>query len=155
MGKYLRRAWLMLCLIAIASGSVTTSLSRSEINQNRFDPDGSFWILGNPPKGFEDFSEISLNSRRRREFNSPGIRLNRGQLFRFRIIKTTRDTLDFTTVSVRGISYSFSGRFLKDGVFAAADLNEDTAVLEGTLTKLSKGQKVAEAKLKFSYFGGT
>ena len=53
------------------------------------------------------------------------------------------------------MSYSFSGRFLKGGVFGAGDLDDETPVLEGTLTKFQVGKKVAEAKLRFVYFGGT
>jgi hypothetical protein len=53
------------------------------------------------------------------------------------------------------VSYSFSGRFLKGGVFSAGDLDPDAPVLEGTLTKWKGGKKVAEASLKFTYFGGT
>jgi hypothetical protein len=44
---------------------------------------------------------------------------------------------------------------LKGGVFASTGLDDQTPVLEGTLTKYKGGQKIAEAKLKFVYFGGT
>ena len=59
------------------------------------------------------------------------------------------------TTQVRGVSYSFSGRFLKGGVFAETVLDDQSPVLEGILTKFVSGKKVAEAKLQFGYFGGT
>jgi hypothetical protein len=34
-------------------------------------------------------------------------------------------------------------------------LGDDSPILEGTLAKFRAGNKLAEAKLKFSYFGGT
>jgi len=58
-------------------------------------------------------------------------------------------------MTVAGVSYSFSGRFLKGGVYSSGILDDETPVLEGTLTKFRGGNKVAEAKLKFVYFGGT
>jgi hypothetical protein len=61
----------------------------------------------------------------------------------------------FTTVAIGGVSYSFTGTFLKGGVFMEADLDDETPVLEGVLIKNKQGKKVAEAKLKLIYFGGT
>jgi len=58
-------------------------------------------------------------------------------------------------MAIDGVSYAFTGRFLKGGVFAALNLDEETPVLEGLLTKYKTGKKVAEAQLKFTYFGGT
>ena len=121
----------------------------------KFDPDGTFWILGDPPDDFKDFGGINLNAKRQRRLNRPGVDITNGIKHRFRTLSVTRDRFTFKTVSVRGVSYSFSGRFLKGGVFAAADLDDKTPVLEGVLIKLKNGQKVAEAPLKFVYFGGT
>jgi len=53
------------------------------------------------------------------------------------------------------VSYSFSGRFLKGGVFAETVLDDQSPVLGGVLTKFVSGKKVAETKLQFGYFGGT
>ena len=61
----------------------------------------------------------------------------------------------FTTMTVRGVFYTFSGKFLKGGVYGAGDLDDQTPVLEGTLTRFRDGKKVAAANLKFVYFGGT
>lgn len=121
----------------------------------RFDPDGSFWILGEHPDGFLDFGGIDLNNKNLRRLPKQGLSLNSGKNFRFKNISLKQDHFTFTTVSLSNISYSFSGRFLRGGVFESADFDDETPVLEGLLTKYKAGQKVAEARLKFVYFGGT
>jgi len=83
------------------------------------------------------------------------VQLNDGTTYRFKTLSVKRDNFTFTTMSRGGVSYSFAGKFLKGGVYAAGDLDEDTPVLEGTLTKFRDGQKIAEANLKLVYFGGT
>jgi len=130
-------------------------LAHGQTKSERFDPDGAFWILGQPPSGFEDFGGINLNLKHDRHLPASGIDLTNGTRLRFKTLSAKRERITFTTTVVRGISYTFSGRFLKGGVFAAADLDDKTPVLEGTLTKYRAGRKVAEASLKFTYFGGT
>lgn len=121
----------------------------------RFDPSGSFWIEGEPPAEFKDFSGINLNMRRLRRLPTSGVQLNDGTSFRFRTITLKQNNFTFTTVTLRGVSYSFIGKFLKGGDFAATWMGEETPVLEGVLTKIKSGKKVAEENLKFIYFGGT
>jgi hypothetical protein len=143
----------MTAFVLIAVGMTYGSFGQAR--KNRFDPDGSFWIKGNAPDGFLDFGGINLNAKRIRRLPSPGVQLNNGKNFRFKQLSVKPDSLIFTTITVSNISYSFSGRFLRGGVFAAANLDDETPVLEGTLIKYKGGKKVAEAKLKFVYFGGT
>ncbi len=121
----------------------------------RFDPDGSFWLHGQPPTDFSDFGGINLNAKRSRRLPQPGLETNNGKRYRFKTLAVKQERFTFTTVIVAGVSYSFSGRFLKGGVFSAGDLDDETPVLEGTLTKFRDGKKLAEAKLTFVYFGGT
>ena len=123
----------------------------------RFDPDGSFWLHESTPapNEFSDFSGINLNSKRLRRLPSPGLQLNNGATYRFKTLNVKRDNFTFTTMSIRGVSYSFAGKFLKGGVYASGILDDETPVLEGTLIKFRDGKKVAEANLKFVYFGGT
>ena len=123
----------------------------------RFDPDGSFWLKDGttPPTEFSDFSAINLNAKRLRRLPSPGLQLINGTNYRFKTLNVKRDNFTFTTMTVRGVFYTFSGKFLKDGVYGAGDLDDETPVLEGTLTKFRSGKKVAEANMKFVYFGGT
>ena len=140
-------ATLLLLMIA------TPALSQNK--SARFDPDGTFWITGTPPNEFSDFSAINLNAKKLRRLATPGVQTNNGKTYRFKTLSVKRNNFTFTTVTVGDVSYSFAGRFLKGGNFAATWLGDDDPVLEGTLTKFRGGKKLAEAKLKFSYFGGT
>lgn len=121
----------------------------------RFDPDGSFWVLGETPNEFSEFSGINLNAKRSRQLPGQGFSLTNGKTLRFKTLIVKRDNFTFTTVTVGGVYYAFSGKFLKGGVYSAGDLDDTIPVLKGTLTKFRDGQKIAEAKLTFSYFGGT
>ncbi len=132
-----------------------TAPAFTQTKSSRFDPDGSFWIKGDPPTEFSDFSGINLNAKRSKYLPSPGLQLNNGRTYRFKTLIVKRENFTFTTVVRNNVSYSFSGRFLRGGVFASSILDDEIPVLEGTLTKFRDGKKVAEAKLRFVYFGGT
>ena len=134
---------------------LTTIPALAQNKAARFDPDGSFWILGEASHDFSEFGAINLNAKRSRQLPVQGFELRSGKRMPFKTLTVKRDNFTFTTVTVGGISYAFSGKFLKGGVYSAGDLNDETPVLEGTLTKFRGGQKIAEAKLKFIYFGGT
>jgi hypothetical protein len=121
----------------------------------RFDPDGSFWLIGDPPPDFSEFSAINLNAKRLRRLPSAGLQINDGTTHRFKTLTVKRNDFKVTTVTCAGVSYSFSGKFLRGGVYAEMDLDDMAPILEGALPKFRGGKKVAEAKLKFSYFGGT
>jgi len=120
-----------------------------------FDPDGAFWILGDQPTEFSEFGGINLNARKLRRLPPAGLQLNDGTNYRFQTLTVKRNKLAFTTINRRGVYYTFSGRFLRGGVFAMTELNDERAVLEGTLTRYRGATKEAEAKLRFHYFGGT
>lgn len=124
-------------------------------NVARFDPDGTFWVLEKAPPEFSEFGAINLNAKRSRRLSVQGFELSNGKRLRFKTLTVKRDNFSFTTVELNGVSYAFSGKFLKGGVFSASDLDDTIPVLKGTLTRFRNGQKDAEAKLTFSYFGGT
>ena len=126
-------------------------------NAARFDPDGSFWLHESTPQPteFSDFGGINLNAKKLRRLPSAGLQLINGTTYRFKTLNVKQHNFTFTTVTLKGVSYSFSGKFLKGGVYSSGILDDETPVLEGTLTKFRNGQKLAEAKLKFVYFGGT
>jgi len=129
--------------------------SHAQKNSPRFDPDGSFWVSGTPPDDFLELSAINLNAKRLRRLPSPGLQVTDGTTYRFKTLTVKRNSFTFTTVSLKNISYSFSGRFLRAGVYAETELNDERPVMEGTLTKYRAGNKVAEARIQFYYFGGT
>lgn len=141
----------------LASLLVLSLVSIPAFAQKRFDPDGSFWLHEStpPPNEFSDFGGINLNAKKLRRLPSAGLQLIDGTTYRFKTLNVKQHNFTFTTVALKGVSYSFSGRFLKGGVYSSGILDDETPVLEGTLTKFRNGQKLAEAKLKFVYFGGT
>ncbi len=139
------------CLFLLTSCTVALAQNKSA----RFDPDGSFWLIGTPPNEFSDFGGINLNAKKLRRLPSPGLQTMEGKNFRFKTLTVKRHNFTFTTVTLGDVSYSFAGKFLKGGNFAETWLGDEAPVLEGTLTKFRGGKKLAEAKLKFSYFGGT
>jgi hypothetical protein len=147
--SFLKTITLTSLLLAIAIPALGQTKSKP------FNPDGSFWLIGEPPNGFSDFGSINLNGRRLRRIPSQGLQLNNGKTFYFKSLIVRRDNFSFTTVTVGGVYFTFVGKFLRGGVFAEQDLYDEQPVLEGTLTKFQGGKKVADAKLKFSYFGGT
>ena len=142
-------------LKAIALTTTLLVISVPVFTQNRFNPDGAFWLIGEPPDGFSDFGGINLNARRLRRLPAQGLELNNGKRLSFKTVMVKRDDFRFTTLTIGGVNYTFVGKFLRGGVFAEQDLADEQPVLEGVLTKYKSGQKVAEAKMKFSYFGGT
>src|SRR5436190_1152507 len=85
----------------------TPALSQSKTA--RFDPDGSFWIIGTAPNEFSNFSAINLNAKRLRRLPSSGLQTNNGKTYRFKTLTVKRDNFTFTTVTVGGVSYSFAG----------------------------------------------
>ena len=139
--------FLLLCLFA------TPALTQRK-SATRFDPDGTFWIKGDTPADFSEFDSINLNAKRARYLEPPGLR-TRTTLHRYKTLVVKRDNFTFTTMTVRGVYYTFSGKFLRGGVYGAGDFDDETPILEGTLTKFRDGKKVAEANLTFTYFGGT
>jgi len=147
----MRKTATLLCLLIVLASFPAFSQKRSA----RFDPDGSFWVLGQLPNEFSDLSAINLNAKRLRRLPSPGLQLNNDTTYRFKTLTVKRNNFTFTTATLKGVSYSFAGRFLKGGVFAETELNDESPILEGTLTKYREGKKLAEAKLRFTYFGGT
>ena len=147
----MKKIFAALFLMSLISAPTFSQKSKAE----RFDPDGSFWLQGAPPNDFSDFGGINLNAKRSRSLPQPGLETNNGKRYRFKTLSVKQGRFTFTTMTVAGVSYSFSGRFLKGGVYSSGILDDETPVLEGTLTKFRGGKQVAEAKLKFVYFGGT
>lgn len=131
--------------------------AQAQTKSARFDPDGSFWLHEStpPPNEFSDFGGINLNAKKIRRLPSAGLQLVNGTTFRFKTLVVKQNNFTFTTLPIKGVSYSFSGRFLKGGVYSSGILDDETPVLEGTLSKFRGDKKLAEAKLKFVYFGGT
>lgn len=147
----MKKSLAVLLILALASAVVVSGQRRKP----RFDPDGSFWIKGEHPDGFSDFGGFNLNAKRLRRLPSSGVDINSGKHFQFKTLSVKQESITFTTVTLSNISYSFSGKFLRGGVFESAGLDDETPVLEGVLSKYKGSKKIAAATLKFVYFAGT
>lgn len=138
--------------VASAAGAVFV------VEAQKFDPEGEFNVLGTPPRSLSEVSTIELLRDAKKSFYNPhaGIYTTAGVTYRFKTVSVTRAKFTFTTMPIKGISYSFTGRFLRGGVYAELDSDQwGKPILEGKLSKFKGSQKTVEANLKFSYFGGT
>ena len=130
------------------------------VQQQPFHPYGYYSLVGAHPKGFENFDMIQYWRKEDEQTGVDiserlsGVKADEGVLYRYSTISINRRRFVFTTRRVKGTSYSFSGRFLRTD-FVNNDLNFDKPVLVGTLTRYRRGRKVAEAKVRLSYFAGT
>lgn len=128
--------------------------------QRAFRPYGYYSLVGDHPRGFKNFDTIQY-WHKRDEQSGPdiserlsGVTADEGVHYRYSTISITRRQFVFTTVKVKGISYSFNGRFLRID-FVNTEMDLDKPVLVGNLRKYRNGRKVAEANVKLSYFAGT
>lgn len=147
----------LLLSAAAAGGASAVSVARMAEAQ-KFDPEGEFNVEATLPKGLAEVSTIELLRDAKRSFFNPhaGLYTNKGVTYRFKTLTVTREKFIFTTVDIKGISYSFTGRFLRGGVYAELDSDQwGKPILQGRLSKFNGSRKLAEANLKFSYFGGT
>jgi hypothetical protein len=128
--------------------------------QKAFRPYGYYSLVGTHPKGFKNFDTIQYWSKRDEQSGPDiserfsGVIADEDTHYRYSTINLTRRQFVFTTVKVKGISYSFNGRFLRTD-FVNAEMDLDKPVLVGNLRKYRNGRKVAEANVKLSYFAGT
>jgi hypothetical protein len=123
---------------------------------------GDYFIIGNLPKGFKDFdnlwvetAEYALASAEKgyQDIYIPprgGVLANKKK-FIFKRVAVSRKRLSFETETIKGVSYKFTGKTVDEII----DVGEFMAhaELEGVLTKLRGGKKIAEIKIKF-YLGG-
>ncbi len=152
--------FMALLLASLLAAPPLSTLGAFSSSQKRFDPEGQFNPIGKAPKGLEEVASIDLfRSGRGRPFTShthSGVATTSGVVYRFQSISASQNNLTFSTRARGGTSYKFAGRFLKGGVYAEMDSSVwDQPLLEGTLTKFKNGKKVAESRMRFSYFGGT
>jgi hypothetical protein len=68
-------------------------------------------------------------------------------IFISKTITAKRDRLSFSTNRIRGIDYTFEGKFLYSG----SEFGQDEKVLKGTLKKRINGKVVATLRSDFGY----
>ena len=121
-----------------------------------------YYFIQNSNKNFSDISEIHLSGDYGSEQTPPIfglIRLKDKRAKDFRLNKPFQKGkyISFTTKSVNGISYHFSGKFTKlyDKVIETRPgTTPEGIVLRGKLTKLKGKIKLAEQQVEFTYFAG-
>lgn len=128
---------------------------------NQLDTFGYYYIQ-NSNKNFRDISEIHLSGdygKKRNPVIYGLIRLKNKQAKDFRLNSPIQKGkfISFTTKSVGGISYQFSGSFTKlyDKVIETRPgTTPQGIVLRGKLIKLKGKIKIAEQRVGFTYFAG-
>lgn len=120
-----------------------------------FNPSGDYHPARMQEGAPEPFVHFDLEVRRRGgRLVAWGVVKNVGAHYKFAAVSVTERTLKFKTVSVRGVMYSFEGRFLGGGDFPAQFTGHGIVMLEGTLTKFERGRKTAEIVSPFLYYPG-
>jgi hypothetical protein len=116
---------------------------------------GYYTIEGRAPAAFADISEIHLAGDYGARQKPPVhglIRLKSKAARDFRVNKPALNgkNISFTTATVGGISYKFSGTFVRFPNNAA----QEGTILRGVLQKFRGKTKIAEANVKFTYDAG-
>lgn len=129
---------------------------------NEFDPHNSYYMIGDPPKGFEDCKNLGIATKEV-VTDSEGSFVDaypippRGSVFedyekpafKFTGISIYNGKIAFATESRNKISYRFIGNFI-EGEEVEIDGIVNLAYLTGTLTKLKNGKKLAEKDVKYA-----
>lgn len=132
-------------------GRAQTSGNRSEI----FNPSGDYHPVNRPTDESEQFIQFDLEVRRKN-----GKLIAWGEVrgvqpwFKFMSVAVSEKHLKFSTVKIKGVRYSFDGKFLGKGDFASQSQGRGIALLEGVLRKFVNGQKVIEITTAFLYYPG-
>lgn len=112
---------------------------------------GQYFYTGESPseiKGPLSINLIAHDSRGRRVPLTGDVAVSGQGKYRFTYAQLNGDKLIFTTRTIQGISYKFDGKVLK--VRSASDSSYEPE-LEGTLTRVSNGQKSGEVSGRFKY----
>lgn len=135
----------------------------SEELEPKFNPTGYYSFAGRSPKGLEeiewidiDTAEIKPDSYRWAAVPPSGFIRAGGRIYKMSRVLINDRAISFSTESINGNGYHFSGRFLRGGVYydTLDELPSQVVVLEGRLTKMRNGRKVVERNADFTWFGG-
>lgn len=147
------------CLLSLFLLIASSSYSQ----KSKFNPEGNY-EFDNPrgreyqynPSGFEQFNfELETTEWRSSMGRSVPIK-PRGTVWDGRGYKMTQISIkdrsfSFKTETIGGISYQFSGTFLKSGDFAALDLDGEV-LLKGLLIKIRNGKEVARTDRRYYWW---
>ncbi|MGI8640639.1 MAG: hypothetical protein ACR2MG_11935 [Pyrinomonadaceae bacterium] len=144
----------------VVQPTVTTADSR-ENTVSEFDGTGDYYIIGDLPKGFEDFEDLNITTRDYENASEEndyqgtiippeGFILTKKE-YKFTRINIADKQLAFETETKKGISYKFVGKFTDEANY---EEDEEYVVLEGRLIKMRDGKKIAESKIRFGIMDG-
>lgn len=130
-----------------------------EAGNAKGDVTGAYFIKDVLAGEFSDIDHLSLATIDDRGNPAPlngFIRPKRRSATDFKLVnpKLNGNNLTFTTTSVGGLSYSFTGTFEKMDNFSANPPSLDDVILRGKLSKLQDGQIVTEMDMGFTYSAG-
>lgn len=129
---------------------------------NEYGNNGEYYIVGDPPKGFENFNSLSFTER---DWNAkeervvkvkPSGSINTKIEYEFSRVNVTGTRIAAVTKSVKGISYQFDGKFVSEEIKLKSRYGGTytaSVSLKGRLTKWRNGKMIAEAKLNFEMGG--
>jgi hypothetical protein len=123
------------------------------------DVTGAYFAKGSLPSDFSEIEHLSLATIDEQGNPSPlngFIRPKRRSAQDYKLVnpRLNGKNLTFTTTTVNGISYSFTGTFEKLDNFSANPPPSDEVILKGKLTKLLDGNMVIETDVNFTYSAG-
>ena len=164
-------AALICCVILTVTPSAAVSVEKatrtfSTVLQCRFDPDGHFYIKGDPPEGFEEIDCVELLVSGKwvggkwevHPASDSRLSVRNGKSYKFAKLGAFRThssgrgiTFDFETETTEAVSYKFTGKFQSICVLAEEERNPERVVAEGRLTKLVEGKAAATAEMQFTY----
>lgn len=146
-----------------ASGGQSTRSANANTEKtgkdSQGDVTGAYFAAGTLPGDFSEIEHLSLATIDENGNPAPlngFIRPKRRSAKDYQLVnpKLNGKNLTFTTATVGGVGYSFTGTFEKLGNFSANPPPTDEVVLRGTLTKTQDGEVVAETKVNFTYSAG-
>jgi hypothetical protein len=146
----------ILLLILIAAPMRASSIT----SQCRFDPDGYFYIKGDPPRGFEEFDYLQLRvtgpnrwpTVESRVFAKGGRTYPFTKLGEFQTHASGRGIIfEFSTEKIAEVHYQFSGKFTSICVFADTERDPENVVAVGRLLKFKNGKQKAAADVELTY----
>jgi hypothetical protein len=137
-----------------APAPIPLSATQFDYDREQLVPDGTYYIHGSAPRDFAEFDSFEIWTAYDEVNATGGVQVYSASAaglgtndIAFALL-TTKRLYFLTKPSAEGVEYKFDGKFLRGGVLS--DLAETVPLLEGKLTKLKDGKKIAERAVKFS-----
>jgi hypothetical protein len=140
-------------------GATPSATSEKTSPATQGDVTGAYFARDTLPDDFSEIEHLSLATIDDQGNPAPlngFIRPKRRSAEDYRLVNPKLDgkNLSFTTTAAGGVSYSFTGSFLKLGDFSANPPAGDEVILRGKLRKMVDGNVVSETDVNFSYSAG-